>query len=735
MKKIGLFGFLLCSSLLVKAQSYVGFHSDNYNGVHGVIFNPANIVDSRFKTDVNIVSASALLSNDYFGLNLNKIDSNTFDENTFDNDRNTLKTPTDNNNLFANVDVMGPSFMFNINKNNSIAVFTRARSVANISEINGTLFDELSNDFDDKKDFNINEGDFSGSAHAWAEVGVSYARVIFNNQEHFLKGGLSLKYLQGIGFYTAQGNDVHFDYDVDGTVLPGGQTTGSIDSDGALSYSRSSNLIDDSSDSNDFELVDGATSFGADFGFVYEWRPDHKDYKVSNKSGKSFDFKNKNKYKLKASLSVTDIGGISYKGSEKNSYNLLGLNINEDTFNSYDDLEGTLQNIYTETKTTEDVRISLPTALHMAVDYNINNLFYVNLNYDAGLRKVAENTNNIASSITLTPRFESKWFSFYSPIGINKHNNFSWGAGLRAGPLFVGSGSVLSNLISKESKSADVYVGLKIPIYQGKLKDKDKDGIFDKLDMCPKQAGPLENDGCPWKDTDGDTVLDKDDTCPEVAGMPENKGCPWKDTDGDTILDKDDTCPEVAGTPENNGCPDTDKDGISDDKDACKDLVGPLENNGCPWSDTDKDGVADKDDKCPTVAGLLEKQGCPEVVITKAAKAKLDEFARAIYFNSGKSTFKPGVASKLDLMAKIMQEYATAKFNIEGHTDSAGSAVTNQRFSDKRAKAVLDYLVKTAGIKADRLTSVGYGENNPISTNKTRAGRAENRRVEIKLVK
>ncbi|WCC44999.1 OmpA family protein [Tenacibaculum finnmarkense] len=222
---------------------------------------------------------------------------------------------------------------------------------------------------------------------------------------------------------------------------------------------------------------------------------------------------------------------------------------------------------------------------------------------------------------------------------------------------------------------------------------------------------------------------------PEVAGVIENKGCPWKDTDGDTILDKDDTCPELAGTPENNGCPDTDKDGISDDKDACKDLAGPLENNGCPWSDTDKDGVSDKDDKCPTVAGLLEKQGCPEVVITKAAKAKLDEFARAIYFNSGKSTFKPGVASKLDLMAKIMQEYATAKFNIEGHTDSAGSAVTNQRFSDKRAKAVLDYLVKTAGIKADRLTSVGYGENNPISTNKTRAGRAENRRVEIKLVK
>ncbi|WBX73816.1 DUF5723 family protein [Tenacibaculum pacificus] len=727
MKKIGLFGFLLFSSLVMKAQSYVGFHSDNYNGVHSVIFNPANIVDSRFKTDINMVSASSFVGNDYFAVDFGKIGSNNFDE-----DKHTVKSPTNNNNLFANVDVMGPSFMFNINKNNSIAIFTRARSVVNIAEVNGELFDELSNDFDQNKDFNINEGDFSGNAHAWAEVGISYAKVLLNNEQHFLKGGLSLKYLQGLGFYSAQGNNVNFDYDLDGTVLPNGQTTGSIDSKGSVSYSRSSNLIDDSAD---FEIVDGATSFGADFGFVYEWRPDYKSYKTSNKSGKSFNFKDKNKYKLKVSLSVTDIGGISYKASENNNYNLLGFNINEDTFNSYDDLEAVLENIYTESNTIEDIRISLPTALHTAVDYNINNKFYVNLNYDASLRKVTENANSITSSLTLTPRFESKWFSFYSPIGINKYSSFSMGAGLRAGPLFVGSGSVLSNLISKESKAADVYIGLKIPIYQGKLKDKDKDGIFDKLDECPKQEGPIENDGCPWKDTDGDSVLDKDDTCPKIAGIPENKGCPWKDTDGDTVLDKDDTCPELAGTPENNGCPDTDKDGISDDKDVCKEVAGPIENKGCPWADTDKDGVADKDDKCPNVVGLLEKQGCPEVVITKEAKAKLDEFARAIYFNSGKTTFKQGVTSKLDLMAKIMQEYATAKFNIEGHTDSVGSAVTNQRFSDKRAKAVLDYLVKIAGIKADRLTSVGYGENNPISTNKTRAGRAENRRVEIKLVK
>ncbi|WP_223599510.1 VWA domain-containing protein [Chryseobacterium sp. GVT01B] len=86
-------------------------------------------------------------------------------------------------------------------------------------------------------------------------------------------------------------------------------------------------------------------------------------------------------------------------------------------------------------------------------------------------------------------------------------------------------------------------------------KDKDQDGIPNKLDKCPDIAGPVENEGCPWIESDGDGVIDKDDACPTVAGPPENNGCPWPDTDGDGILDKDDACPTVPGMPEYNGCP------------------------------------------------------------------------------------------------------------------------------------------------------------------------------------
>lgn len=264
-------------------------------------------------------------------------------------------------------------------------------------------------------------------------------------------------------------------------------------------------------------------------------------------------------------------------------------------------------------------------------------------------------------------------------------------------------------------------------------KDTDGDGIYDKKDACPDVAGLKEFNGCP--DADGDGIKDSDDACPNEAGVAALNGCP--DADGDGIADKDDACPNAAGTKAMNGCPDADGDGIADNKDRCPNEAGPAENGGCPWGDKDNDGVTDNIDKCPEVPGVASRQGCPEPkpVITEEAKKKLDEFARAIYFNSGRASFRRGVTGKLDLIAEIMKEHKDAKFNIEGHTDSQGAAKTNQRLSEKRAKAVLDYLIKKGGVDASRLSSAGLGEAYPIATNKTRAGRAQNRRVEINLKK
>ncbi|TBX71095.1 OmpA family protein [Flavobacterium silvisoli] len=259
-------------------------------------------------------------------------------------------------------------------------------------------------------------------------------------------------------------------------------------------------------------------------------------------------------------------------------------------------------------------------------------------------------------------------------------------------------------------------------------KDTDGDGIYDKDDACPEVAGLKQFNGCP--DTDGDGIADKDDACPEIAGPAEFNGCP--DTDGDGIADKDDACPEVAGLKSLGGCPDADGDGITDKADKCPDVKGPKENGGCPWPDRDGDGVLDKDDKCPDVKGTAANNGCPEV--SDEVVKRLNDYAKTILFNSGKSTFQQQTYPVLQSIAGILKEYPSAKFSIEGHTDSDGKDAANQKLSEDRAAAVKNYLIEN-GIAASRLSSVGYGESRPIDTNKTKAGKANNRRVEVKLVK
>jgi outer membrane protein OmpA-like peptidoglycan-associated protein len=259
-------------------------------------------------------------------------------------------------------------------------------------------------------------------------------------------------------------------------------------------------------------------------------------------------------------------------------------------------------------------------------------------------------------------------------------------------------------------------------------KDTDGDGIYDKDDACPEVFGLKAFNGCP--DTDGDGIEDSKDGCPEAAGTVEMNGCP--DTDGDGIADKDDACPEVAGIKSLAGCPDADGDGIADKDDSCPTVKGPKENKGCPWPDRDGDSVLDKDDKCPDVKGTVANQGCPEV--SDEAIKRLNDYAKTILFDTNKATFQQRTYPVLEAITAILKEYPSANFSIEGHTDSDGKDAANLTLSENRAAAVKSYLIEK-GIASSRLSSKGFGESMPIDSNKTKAGKANNRRVEVKLVK
>jgi len=258
--------------------------------------------------------------------------------------------------------------------------------------------------------------------------------------------------------------------------------------------------------------------------------------------------------------------------------------------------------------------------------------------------------------------------------------------------------------------------------------DTDGDGVRDRDDNCPQVAGLAEFNGCPDTDADDDGVEDCCDECPEIAGLPEFKGCP--DTDGDGVRDIEDDCPKVAGLKELNGCPDKDGDGVTDSLDECPEVAGPEANSGCPYIDNDGDGVIDILDKCITVPGPASNEGCPEVFM---AKETIDLAAKGINFDTGKSVIKPNVVAILDKVATILNQNENLQFNfaINGYTDNVGSTNRNLVLSQDRANAVKKYLIGK-GVDATRLTATGYGETSFIDSNATRAGRFNNRRVEIK---
>lgn len=256
--------------------------------------------------------------------------------------------------------------------------------------------------------------------------------------------------------------------------------------------------------------------------------------------------------------------------------------------------------------------------------------------------------------------------------------------------------------------------------------DRDGDGITDGDDNCPDVAGLRELNGCP--DADGDGIPDQDDQCPTEYGPVSNNGCPLRDSDGDGVTDDQDQCPNTPGLPALGGCPDTDSDGIIDSQDLCPRVPGTVATNGCP--DTDGDTVIDSDDDCPNTPGSVSNNGCPD--LSDEDKATLAFAAQNIQFETASATLLPTSRSILDQVADILRRNPSFDVSIDGHTDSIGSSIANQRLSEQRAKSCYDYLI-SQGIPASRMSYQGLGESQPIADNATREGREENRRVEFNI--
>ena len=421
---------LLILPIFSFAQNYIGLHADNYKGVHGVLFNPSSIVNSPFKTDINILGASLSADNNIYNLSINT-----------DFDDVSLSDFSDDSNLYFNTDFLGPAFMMNINKNNSIAIYTRARVFFNGNDINGELFDSFFDDFSDNPSFDISEDGFNVIGHSWGEIGFSYATVILNKPEHKITAGVTLKYLQGLGSASISSNDFRVAYN---------DNTNTVNTSGELTYYSTFDVSDD-----DFDIA-SANGLATDFGFTYEWKKVNIEESTNNVSN----------YKLKFGLSIMDIGHIKYEMFEHKQYLANNTNIDESVFDD-EDLQDIFDSLYTSIDLEKKVKVNLPTSMNLQADWNINNKLFMNVFSNISLVSNDDNrSTKMVNNYILTPRFETKIFSAQLPFTYSSFENFKVGFGLRLGPFYVGSGSLFTNLLKSDSKTADAYIGMKIPIYK-----------------------------------------------------------------------------------------------------------------------------------------------------------------------------------------------------------------------------------------------------------------------------
>lgn len=689
MKK--LYQFVLLSFLALpfagKSQNYLGVHSSNYAGVMGTDLQPASFVDSRFLVDVNLFSFNFNFYQNAASFDTRDmpkwwtksfLDTTVYNswakpDSTFEDkyiirnyNKNTSKTLGFYNNI--QLDVL--NFMFHINPKMAVGFSGKLRSITNIDRVDPKLavLAENSLDYPDLWNVKLNNELLSFNHLSWMEYGINYAQVLKDDNEHFMKAGVRAKWLSGLVSAYMYTDNIAYD-------LKNSDTSFSMQGDFDYGYSGN---IDGYADGSTSGFPKSASKFGLglDLGFVYEWRPNWKEYKYDMDGETNLWRKDQEKYKMRVGVSVVDIGGMKFqKGGlsrnfSVNSTNPMDLNMfNNDT--SLVDFDGTIDSlIQTGTgwtageNTSSTFFMNTPTALSLQFDYHIWKWFYVNA---TGMLNMLSKKNSskvhVANQISVTPSFDHPWFGLHLPLSYNNYSGFKAGVATRLGPLTVGMTDFRTLFAAGKVRGAEFYVGLRVPVLYShpsdidgdKVSDKvdeclvvpgvwdfkgcpdtDRDGIKDLDDHCPEEAGLAQFNGCPDKDNDG--IPDKDDACPELPGEAQYKGCPDKDadgvidpkddcpdvaglvafngcpdTDGDGIIDGEDACPGVAGPLIYDGCPDTDGDGVLDFLDACVTVSGPAENNGCPWPDTDSDGLLDKDDECPSLAGPIKNKGCPYI--------------------------------------------------------------------------------------------------------------------------
>jgi OOP family OmpA-OmpF porin len=239
--------------------------------------------------------------------------------------------------------------------------------------------------------------------------------------------------------------------------------------------------------------------------------------------------------------------------------------------------------------------------------------------------------------------------------------------------------------------------------------------VSNLVDQCANTspAETANSSGCApsQRDNDQDGVSDATDQCPNTpAGDAVNsRGCFMeRDTDGDNVPDGRDRCPNTPA-------------GVTADANGCTIVIADER-------DTDGDGVPNSRDRCPDTpkTDAADANGCT-ILFHKGTRSVI---LRGVTFMPGRATLTPEAREILRDVASQLVENPQYKVQVSGHTDIRGTRARNLRLSQARARTVETFL-EANGVPPTQVTAKGFGPDVPIASNKTAAGRAKNRRVEL----
>jgi len=554
-------------NLQLSAQSYIGQQGSGWGKLNTLSFNPA-FADARYKFNIHLFSMDMSMATNLSGLNKNGIWQLNRNSMSTDLRLNTNLGLKDNAtaqltgktfDLYSQTHFQGPSFMYQLTKDkwqHGVAFSTNVHSMVNYRNMDADqlIFLQTLGEGGDLSAFGT-EYEFKGGeilSASWAEYALSYSSVLLNTDNHGLKIGFSLKFLQGLGSSALSIDELRY-------LKGSGAEDFAVQ--GAVTYAQSEGKLIADNGNVSFAGHAGMT-VALDLGIIYNWQPRKGGYKYDIDGKTGLYRKDIEHHTLSVGLSVADLGeAFKYKrtrvwsdfGSIFYVTDASTLNTGIGQGNAGTVLE-TIFNSGVENERSETFEVKLPTRFNLFVDLQPIERLHFNLTAVI-MTNSGSSQIRYPSSVTFTARYEKPWYGVALPLTyLPDVGRAGIGLQLRLGPVFIGTANLINLGGPSKGNFASFYAGAGFTIPHLKQKDRDGDSVSDRKDRCPDSKGDYENYGCP--DGDGDGIYDYWDDCPDVAGIESMNGCP--DADLDNVQDAEDECVDVPGLVEFKGCPDDD---------------------------------------------------------------------------------------------------------------------------------------------------------------------------------